>query len=197
MQWVGGDQYFNRLVRERLSDYLAFEQSSERLMEKTTQRILCKRKGMLWLYFNQMTLAACKRRPEWGRSTGKQRLTGVWPLESREMRVSLTRVDAGAILKGGEIWETSQRQTSQGRLMGWREGSQGRFQVWLPGRIGSPFQNWQTRGREVLNGETRSLVLDLLDLRCYLDIQEEMSRRQLQIKVWISGRGQSYKSENC
>ena len=33
---------FNRLVRERLSDYLTYEQSSERLMEKTTQGILCK-----------------------------------------------------------------------------------------------------------------------------------------------------------
>ena len=43
-----------------------------------------------------------------GRSTGKQRdrqesIAGIHV----EVRVSLTRVDAGTILKGGEIWETS------------------------------------------------------------------------------------------
>lgn len=77
---------------------------------------------MLWLYFNQMTLAACKE-TRMTRSAGKQRdrqesIAGIHV----EMRVSLTRVDAGAILEGGEIWETSQRQTSQGGLMRWREG---------------------------------------------------------------------------
>ena len=54
-----------------------------------------------------MTLAACKE-TRMGRSTGKQRdrkesIAGIHV----EVRVSLTRVDAGAILKGGEIWETS------------------------------------------------------------------------------------------
>lgn len=88
--------------------------------------------------------------------------------------MSLTRVDAGAILKGGEIWKASQEQTSQGGLMGWREGSQGRFQVWLPGRIGSPFKTGKHVGEKFFKWETRSLVLDLLGPRCYLDIQGDI-----------------------
>lgn len=37
------------------------------------------------------------------------------------------------------------------------------------------FQNGQKYGRRVFNGETRSLVLDLIGLKCHIDIQEEMS----------------------
>ena len=54
-----------------------------------------------------MTLAVCEE-TRMRRSTGKQRdrqesTAGIHV----EMRVSLTMVDVGDFLKGGEIWETS------------------------------------------------------------------------------------------
>ena len=62
-----------------------------------------------------------------------------------------------------------------------------KFEHWE--RLSLHFQYGQKCGRKVLNGETRSLVLGLLSLRCHLNTQEERSRRQLQIKVWISESG--------
>lgn len=162
---------------------MTFEQRFEGLIEQTMQKIAGKGgpwykyilTGSLWL------LGAGKNVTN--RSMGKQR-----DQSGPSARIQ-GEEDSGSDLGGhqGMRYKVVRYRThfeSRAHRVGWciglREGSAKVDSKFGHGEgLSLHFQDGQKYGGKFFNGETRGLVLDLLGLRCHLNIQEVMSSRQL------------------